>query len=129
MSSAGSVRVACPLPLKWVSLWEQVDPRANVDVESVDPEDLPIYLDLSAPSFHSAAFAEFLLAHMLDAMRPEDRSHDPEKHDTAQQESIDSQTPPNETEKGLHMAKSRSRAPVVHEKVPRPTTHITLGCG
>jgi len=83
----------------------------------MDPEDLPIYLDLSAPSFHSAAFAEFLLAHMLDAMRPEDRSHDPEKHDTAQQESIDSQTPPNETEKGLHMAKSRSRAPVVHEKM------------
>lgn len=54
---------------------------------------------------------------MLDTMRPGDRSRDLEKDDIAQQESVESRTPPNETEKGIHLAKTRSKAPVVHEKV------------
>ncbi|KAF2844799.1 MFS general substrate transporter [Plenodomus tracheiphilus IPT5] len=59
---------------------------------------------------------------MHDTMRP-----DLEKDHTAQQESVDSRTPPNETDKELNMAKTRSRAPVVHEKM-NSRLFMTLAC-
>ncbi|KAI8942834.1 hypothetical protein NX059_000874 [Plenodomus lindquistii] len=64
---------------------------------------------------------------MLDSMRTGRQSSDIEKHDTVQKESIESYTPPNEAEKDLQLAKSRSRAPVVHEKM-NSKLFLTLLC-
>lgn len=64
---------------------------------------------------------------MFGTTRSGPQSGDLEKDDTAQQESVESHTPPNEAEKGLQMAKTRSKAPVVHEKM-NSRLFLTLTC-
>ncbi|KAH9882215.1 hypothetical protein J1614_001387 [Plenodomus biglobosus] len=64
---------------------------------------------------------------MFGTTRSGPQSGDLEKDDTAHQESVESHTPPNEAEKGLQIAKTRSKAPVVHEKM-NSRLFLTLTC-